>query len=148
MEQHIDQLPNYPARLECGFGIAEEGSLHNVKPKAYDPSDFNFGISSQNWIFNTQGCTLISQDFNKLIIEVNTNKFFIEHPRCAVISFRIVDEDGLSARRHNPRLGHFLVDKPGMVGTFLGGACAIRRSAFEACGGYDDSFFYSMVSFP
>lgn len=78
MEQHIDQLPNYPTRLECVFGIAEEGSLHNVKPKNYDPSDFNFGISSQNWIFNTQGCSLISQDFNKLIIEINTNKFFIE----------------------------------------------------------------------
>ena len=73
-----------------------------------------------------------------------TDKFFTQHPRCAVISFRIVDEDGISARRHNPRLGHFLADKPGTVGTFLGGACAIRRSAFEACGGYDDSFFYAM----
>ena len=67
-----------------------------------------------------------------------TDKFFTQHPRCAVISFRIVDEDGISARRHNPRFGHFL-DKPGTVGTFLGGACAIRRAAFEACGGYDDS---------
>lgn len=78
MEEHNDQLPHYPARLECLFGIAEEGSPHNERPKAYDPSDFNFGIASQNWLINTHGCKVISQDFNKIELEVSAHKFFIE----------------------------------------------------------------------
>ena len=73
-----------------------------------------------------------------------TNEIFSNHPTCAVVAFRIVDENGETARRHNPRLGNYAVDKSGKVATFLGGACAVRRTAFEQCGGYDSSFFYSM----
>ena len=63
---------------------------------------------------------------------------------CAVVALRIVDEGGGTARRHNPRFGGFGVTRPGDVATFLGGACFVRRSAFEMVGGFDASFFYSM----
>jgi GT2 family glycosyltransferase len=35
------------------------------------------------------------------------------------------------------------IDRARPAGYFLGGACAIRRDAFLAAGGYDESFFYS-----
>lgn len=69
---------------------------------------------------------------------------FCQHPKCAVLGFSIIDERGIQSRRHNPRVGTRGTDRPGPVGTFLGGACAIRRSALEQVGGYDESFFYSM----
>jgi GT2 family glycosyltransferase len=35
------------------------------------------------------------------------------------------------------------IDRPRRAAYFLGGACAVRRDAFLAAGGYDESFFYS-----
>ena len=78
MEKLLDNLPAYPSKVECVFGIAEVGSPENIKPKVYDPSDFNFGISSQNWLINCSGCKVISQNFNKIILEINSPNFFIE----------------------------------------------------------------------
>lgn len=60
----------------------------------------------------------------------------------AVITMRLVDEDGNTARRHNPRFGRRGRDEPGDVVTFLGGASAIRRSAYEEVGGYWGELFY------
>lgn len=69
---------------------------------------------------------------------------FAADPRLGIISFRIRDpEGGPGERRHVPRLR---VGDPGRsseVTTFLGGACAIRRAAFEAAGGLPDDFFYA-----
>lgn len=56
--------------------------------------------------------------------------------RCGAVTLRIVDENGATARRHVPRRGAGDADRSGDVATFLGGACAIRRSAYEQVGGY------------
>ena len=51
-----------------------------------------------------------------------------------VVSLRIVDEEGMTTRRHVPRLR---ADQPATsseVTTFLGGACAIRRRLFDEIG--------------
>lgn len=67
---------------------------------------------------------------------------FLE-PSVGGVSFRIVDEKGQTARRHVPRVGTSGVDSRGSVATFLGGACAIRRSAYELAGGYWPTLFYA-----
>lgn len=67
---------------------------------------------------------------------------FQREPSLAVISFRIVDEQGETARRHIPKLGRTRPDTAEDVTTFLGGACAIRRSAYEAVGGYWPDLWY------
>ena len=59
------------------------------------------------------------------------------------VSLRIVDEHGETTRRHIPRFGGDSADRSGPVGTFLGGACAIRRTAYEAAGGYWPELFYA-----
>ncbi|MEM8618746.1 MAG: glycosyltransferase [Actinomycetota bacterium] len=67
---------------------------------------------------------------------------FDSDPTLAVVSLRIIDEQGETSRRHVPRLGEAHADRAGEVATFLGGACAIRREAYEQVGGYFTELFY------
>jgi GT2 family glycosyltransferase len=68
---------------------------------------------------------------------------FADDPLLAVLSMRIVDPDGgPGARWHVPRLRAGDPARSSVVTVFLGGASAIRRSAFLEAGGYPDVFFY------
>ncbi|WP_214109901.1 glycosyltransferase family 2 protein [Acrocarpospora catenulata] len=69
---------------------------------------------------------------------------FAAEPDLAVISFRVMDPDGGSVqRRHVPRLRAGDPERSSPVTTFLGGACAIRRSAYLQVGGLPEKFFYA-----
>jgi hypothetical protein len=64
-------------------------------------------------------------------------------PALAVLSMRVVDPDGgPAARWHVPRLRAGDPERSSVVTTFLGGACAIRRSAYLEAGGLPELFFY------
>jgi len=67
---------------------------------------------------------------------------FERDPGLAVVAMRIVDENGETTRRHVPRIGTRRAAVSGPVGTFLGGACVFRRSAYEQAGGYYGDLFY------
>ena len=68
---------------------------------------------------------------------------FGRDPALAVVSMRVVDpEGGPGARWHVPRLRAGNPGRSSVVTTFLGGASAIRRSAFLEAGGYPGMFFY------
>ncbi len=67
---------------------------------------------------------------------------FQQDPSLAAVSLRLVDEDGQSLSRHVPRLGGSDSSVSGAVAHFLGGASAIRRSAYEGVGGYFVDLFY------
>jgi GT2 family glycosyltransferase len=69
-------------------------------------------------------------------------KAFESDPRLGAVALRLVDEDGVTARRHIPKAGGRAPDVSGEVAYFLGGACAIRRSAYEEVGGYFTELFY------
>jgi GT2 family glycosyltransferase len=69
---------------------------------------------------------------------------FGEDPSLGVIALRIVDDEGVSARRHVPRLGSRNPERSGPVTAFLGGAAVIRRTAFADAGRYADGFVYAM----
>jgi hypothetical protein len=65
-------------------------------------------------------------------------------PRLGIVSFRIRDpEGGTGARRHVPRLRAGDPARSSQVTTFLGGASAIRRVAFDRAGGLPGDFFYA-----
>ncbi len=69
---------------------------------------------------------------------------FAADPALAVLSFRVRDPDGgAGERRHVPRLRAGDPGRSSPVTTFLGGACAIRRSAYQRAGGQPDGFFYA-----
>lgn len=63
-------------------------------------------------------------------------------PRLGAISMRLVDENGRTARRHIPKAGGKAPDVGSDIAYFLGGACVIRRSAYEEVGGYFTELFY------
>jgi len=69
---------------------------------------------------------------------------FAADPALAVLSMQVVDPDGgPGARWHVPRLRAGDPDRSSVVTTFLGGAAAIRRSAYIEAGGLPDMFFYA-----
>jgi GT2 family glycosyltransferase len=68
---------------------------------------------------------------------------FAADPALAVLGFRVTGPDGgPGGRWHVPRLGGADPLRSAPATTFSGGACAIRRTAFLAAGGYPDAFFY------
>jgi GT2 family glycosyltransferase len=69
---------------------------------------------------------------------------FEAEPALGVVSFRVKDpEGGMGERRHVPRLRAGDPERSSRVTTFLGGACAMRRAAFDAAGGLPERFFYA-----
>lgn len=67
---------------------------------------------------------------------------FADDPQLGAVALRIVDDDGTTARRHVPRFGGRDPAVGGDVALFLGGACAIRRAAYDDVGGYWTELFY------
>jgi GT2 family glycosyltransferase len=68
---------------------------------------------------------------------------FAADPGLAVLSFRVCDPEGRSPRWYVPRLRAGDPGRSSPVTTFVGGACAIRRSAFGEAGGLPGQFFYA-----
>src|SRR5690606_31072965 len=69
---------------------------------------------------------------------------FAREPDLAVLSFRVMDPEGGSVqRRHVPRLRAGDPERSSPVTTFLGGASAVRKSAFLQVGGLPEQFFYA-----
>jgi GT2 family glycosyltransferase len=68
---------------------------------------------------------------------------FASDEHLGVLSIRVVDpEGGPGARWHVPRLRAGDPGRSSVVTVFLGGASAIRRTAFIEAGGYPALFFY------
>lgn len=67
---------------------------------------------------------------------------FAATPDLGAVALRLVDEDGNTARRHNPRVGYWRLKESSEVTLFLGGACALRREAYDSVGGYFTELFY------
>jgi hypothetical protein len=69
---------------------------------------------------------------------------FGRRPDLGILSFRIVDpETGRTQRRHVPRVRVGDPERSSDTTTFLGGACAIRRTVFDRCGNLPAAFFYA-----
>ncbi len=69
---------------------------------------------------------------------------FDDDPTLGAMALRIVDEKGLSQRRHVPRVGGGSAERAGPVTHFVGAACAVRVRAFADVGAFDPRFFYAM----
>lgn len=67
---------------------------------------------------------------------------FASTPDLGAVALRLVDEDGNTARRHHPRVGDRPLKESREVTLFLGGACALRREAYDSVGGYFTELFY------
>jgi GT2 family glycosyltransferase len=90
---------------------------------------------------------LIDLDDDGLLIEADVFTRVVDlyeaNPRLGIISFRIADEQGITQRRHVPRLR---VDDPmrgGEVTTFLGGGHSLSMKMLAEIGGWPDAFFFT-----
>ena len=68
---------------------------------------------------------------------------FADNDRLGVIGLRVVDEDGKTARRHVPGLRKD-AERSASATAFPGGACLVRRTAFDDVGGFCGPFHYGL----
>lgn len=69
---------------------------------------------------------------------------FAEHPTCGVVACRIDDPATGTPRSHEfPARRVSDIDTPRLVTYFIGAGFAVRRSALEAAGLFDDTLFYA-----
>ena len=61
-----------------------------------------------------------------------------------IVALRILDEFGATSRRHIPRVGSKSAEASGITAGFLGGACIVRKEAWEEVNGYSGDLFYGM----
>lgn len=87
--------------------------------------------------FLDDDATLVASSFGASVVAA------FDDVDLGALSFRITDDSGTTQRRHVPRAGGGSADRSGPVASFLGGACAIRRSAYDAAGGYWSELFYA-----
>lgn len=64
--------------------------------------------------------------------------------RCVVTTFKVVDENRVVERHHDPRILKIKTFQSSYVGTFLGGACLVRRDYFVTIGGFFEALTYGM----
>ncbi|WP_049578621.1 glycosyltransferase family 2 protein [Streptomyces sp. SBT349] len=64
-------------------------------------------------------------------------------PKLGIVSFRIADERGRTARRHVPRLRAKDPMRGGLVTTFLGGGHGLSMAMLDEIGGWPEPFFYA-----
>ncbi len=125
----LPELPEGVAtvRLPENVGIPE-GRNHGVRATSGDVVLF---LDDDGWYRSTD-------------LARHVRERFAQEPSLGALSFRIADPDGgPDQRRHVPRLRVGDSRRSSVVTTFLGGACAIRRTAFEAGGGLPGDFFYA-----
>jgi GT2 family glycosyltransferase len=125
-------LPELPdgvvtVRLPENVGIPE-GRNHGVRATHGDVVLF---LDDDGWYRSTD-------------LARHVRERFAAEPALGALSFRIADPDGgPDQRRHVPRLRVGDSRRSSVVTTFLGGASAVRRTAFEAGGGLPGDFFYA-----
>jgi len=74
-----------------------------------------------------------------------TVEMFDENQSLGAVGFRLVVRGtGRSLRRWSPRIGGRTPEVSGQVTSFPGGACAVRRSAWQAVDGLCGEFFYAL----
>ncbi|WP_211715916.1 glycosyltransferase family 2 protein [Nocardiopsis sp. MG754419] len=106
------------------------------------PEGRNHGVKA------TQGDVVLFLDddgwYRSMDLARHVRDRFAAEPTLGALSFRIADPDGgPDQRRHVPRLRVGDSRESSVVTTFLGGACAIRRTAFDEGGGLPGDFFYA-----
>ena len=123
---------------------------YSVDAETHVHSDVNIGIpagrnlgasntSEKIILFLDDDAQLISND---LLYRIK--RLFNSDESIAIASLRIIDEDGLTSRRHVPRLGSKSEAISGQTTSFLGGASVARKLAWDQVGGYSADLFYSM----
>ncbi|MGA7757787.1 MAG: glycosyltransferase [Ilumatobacteraceae bacterium] len=141
----LDQLGDHDRVVVVANG-ADHVDLHDGPGVELVTSDHNLGVPGGRALGVRSGradiVAFLDDDAVLLGRAERIRQAFEHDPGLAAVSLRLVDEDGRSLSRHVPRPGGSDPSVSGVVVHFLGGASAIRRSAYEEVGGYFVDLFY------
>lgn len=112
------------------------------------PENVGVPAGRNRGVLETSGDVVVFLDddgyYPSLELGKRLQSMFDADPRLGIVSFQIKDPDGgAGQRRHVPRLRAGDPNRSSAVTTFLGGASAMRRSAFDAGGGLPENFFFA-----
>lgn len=125
-------------------------AIQEVKANQHISIKTNIGIPAgrnKGAAFANNELIMFLDDDAKIIspdLLANAAARFRNDDSLGVIALRILDEFGITSRRHIPRLGDKSADISGITAGFLGGACIVRRKAWEEINGYSGDLFYGM----
>lgn len=109
-------------------------------------SDHNLGVPGGRDLGVRSGCSEIIaflDDDAVLLGGVDQIRDVFEHDdQLAAVALRLIDEQGQSMPRHIPRFRGARPSETGAVAYFLGGASALRRTAYDEVGGYFRDLHY------
>lgn len=130
---HVNGAPIGPVEAEFAAdpNVRVQGTAANVGA----PQGRNEAIKNLGPHMHIIGCL----DDDAVLLDRATNERLCQEfsdDDVAAVTLRIVDENGLTSRRHNPRVGTGSSETSGEVATFLAGACAFRHRSFNFVGGY------------
>ncbi|GLF97350.1 glycosyltransferase [Streptomyces yaizuensis] len=90
---------------------------------------------------------LVDLDDDGLLVETDVLSRLADlheaDPKLGIVSFRIADEEGVTQRRHVPRLRAKDPMRRGLVTTFLGGGHSLSMEMLERVGGWPEEFFFT-----
>jgi len=112
------------------------------------PENVGVPAGRNRGVLETSGDIVVFLDddghYPSLELGKRLQSMFDADPTLGIVSFQIKDPDGgPGQRRHVPRLRAGDPNRSSAVTTFLGGASAMRRSAFDAGGGLPENFFFA-----
>lgn len=132
-----------------GVGPEWESPVDDARIQVY-PQAENLGVPKgrNKGVGYTTGDIVVFLDddgyYPSLEVGKRLRTAFDADPSLGIVSFQVKDpEGGPGQRRHVPRLRAGDPARSSAVTTFLGGACAIRRAAFDAAGGLPENFFFA-----
>ena len=127
----------------CGVTVDDGVTLSQLPENVGVPAGRNHGAglaTGEIIVFLDDDAEVVDPELSLRLVEQ-----FSAEPDLAVVAFRIADPlTGETSRRHVPRAGKGDPERSGEVTSFLGGACSIRRTAFEQVGALPGAFFYAL----
>jgi GT2 family glycosyltransferase len=128
----LPELPEWVTAVELpeNLGIAGGRNVALERLRVFGDVDVVVDLDDDGLLISTDVFTRLTE-------------LYRADDRLGVVSFRIADERGRTARRHVPRLRAGDPERGGPVTTFLGGGHGLSTRMLDEIGGWPDAFFYA-----
>ncbi|KPI02798.1 hypothetical protein OK074_4948 [Actinobacteria bacterium OK074] len=134
-------LPEFTERL----GLPGEVTVVETDENLGCPGGRNVALARLREFADTD--VVVELDDDGLLVDADVlrrvGEWFTADPRLGIIAFRIADEEGVTQRRHVPRIGAADPLVGGPVTQFLGGAHAFSLPMIAEIGDWPAEFFYA-----
>ncbi|WP_406438892.1 glycosyltransferase [Streptomyces sp. NBC_00631] len=135
------RLPEFARRLD----LPGEVTTVDVEDNLGCPGGRNVALAALRAFGDVD--VVVELDDDGLLVDVEVFRqvrdLFAADSRLGIVGFRIADEDGVTQRRHVPRVGNADPMRGGYVTGFLGGGHALRMDMLAETGDWPAEFFFA-----